>query len=136
QYNLLHREPEDEVLAFCERTQTAFLPYFPLASGLLSGKYRAGKRPPRGTRLSSRYERRRAHFSRGRLAKVAALDALAHHEGHTVLDLAFGWLLSHPPVASVIAGASNATQVDANVAAGRWRPGPGILAEVDAVAPR
>ena len=67
---------------------------------------------------------------------MTALDALAHEEGHTVLDLAFAWLLSHPPVASVIAGASNATQVAANVAAGRWKPSPAVLAKVDAIAPR
>ena len=136
QYSLLHREPEDDVLAFCERTQTAFLPFFPLASGLLSGKYRAGKRPPRGTRLATRHERRKVGFGRRKLATVDALDALAHGEGHTVLDLAFAWLLSHPPVASVIAGASNATQVAANVAAGRWKPGTAVLAKVDDIAPR
>ncbi len=136
QYSLLHREPEDDVLAFCERTRTAFLPFFPLASGLLSGKYRAGKRPPRGTRLAARHERRKVGFGRRKLATVDALDALAQGEGHTVLDLAFAWLLSHPPVASVIAGASNATQVAANVAAGRWKPGTAVLAKVDDIAPR
>ena len=136
QYSLLHREPEDDVLAFCERTRTAFLPFFPLASGLLSGKYRAGKRPPRGTRLATRHERRKVGFGRRKLATVDDLDALAQGEGHTVLDLAFAWLLSHPPVASVIAGASNATQVAANVAAGRWKPSPAVLAKVDAIAPR
>ena len=71
-----------------------------------------------------------------KLAKVDALDDLAQGEGHTVLDLAFAWLLSHPPVASVIAGATNATQVAANVAAGRWKPGPAVLAKVDDIAPR
>ena len=136
QYSLLHREPEDDVLAFCERTRTAFLPFFPLASGLLSGKYRAGKRPPRGTRLATRHERRKVGFGRRKLATVDDLDALAQGEGHTVLDLAFAWLLSHPPVASVIAGASNATQVAANVAAGRWKPGTAVLAKVDDIAPR
>jgi aryl-alcohol dehydrogenase-like predicted oxidoreductase len=67
---------------------------------------------------------------------VAALDALAHAHGHTVLDLAFGWLLSRPAIASVIAGATKAEQIAANVAAGQWSPGEDVLAEVDAIAPR
>ena len=71
-----------------------------------------------------------------RLATVAALDELAHADGHTVLDLAFGWLLSHPAVASVIAGASNPEQIAANVAAGAWRPSADVLAHVDTIAPR
>jgi len=136
QYNLLHREPEDGVLPFCERTGTAFLPYFPLASGLLSGKYRAGEEPPAGTRLAAWGERGKRELTAERLATVTALDALAHEEGHTVLDLAFAWLLSHPPVASVIAGASTVEQVAANVAAGRWKPSAELLAKVDALAPR
>jgi aryl-alcohol dehydrogenase-like predicted oxidoreductase len=136
QYNVLYREPEDEVLPFCERTQTAFLPFFPLASGLLSGKYRAGEDPPEGTRLAAWGERGKKELSDERLAKVAALDALAQGEGHTVLDLAFAWLLSRSPVASVIAGASTPAQVAANVAAAGWTLDPGILVQVDTIAPR
>jgi aryl-alcohol dehydrogenase-like predicted oxidoreductase len=136
QYNLLHREPEDGVLAFCERTRTAFLPFFPLASGLLSGKYRAGEDPPRAPAWPPGLRGRKVDFGRKQLATVAALDALAHDEGHTVLDLAFAWLLSHPPVASVIAGASTTAQVAANVAAGRWKPGAALLARAETIAPR
>ena len=61
---------------------------------------------------------------------------MAHDEGHSVLDLAFGWLLSHPMVASVIAGASNPLQLAANVAAADWRPSPGVLTRTDSIAPR
>ena len=75
-----------------------------------------------------------SQLSDERLAKVAALDALAQGEGHTVLELAIAWLLSRPAVASVIAGATKPEQVAANVAAGRWRPGPDVLAQVDAIA--
>ena len=71
-----------------------------------------------------------------RLARVAALDELARRHDHSVLDLAFGWLLSRPAVASVIAGATTPEQVAANVAAGRWRPGADMLAAVDQIAPR
>jgi aryl-alcohol dehydrogenase-like predicted oxidoreductase len=136
EYNLLHREPEDEVLGFCDRTHTAFLPYFPLASGLLSGKYHAGEGAPEGTRLAAWGSYAKDQLSDERLATVAALDALAKTEGHTVLDLAFAWLLARSSVASVIAGATKPAQVVANVAAGQWKPSADLLAQVDAIAPR
>jgi aryl-alcohol dehydrogenase-like predicted oxidoreductase len=136
QYNLLHREPEDAVLDECARTGTAFLPYFPLASGLLSGKYKSGAPLPEGARLTTMGERAAGQLTEERLAMVAALDDLARREGHTVLDLAFGWLLSRSVVASVIAGATRPEQVAANAAAGAWRPSEAVLAEVDAIAPR
>ncbi|MGO9857325.1 MAG: aldo/keto reductase [Acidimicrobiales bacterium] len=136
QYNILYREPEDEVLDYCERNGVAFLPFFPLASGLLSGKYRPGEPPPEGTRLAAMGDRASSQLTEERLATVAALDELARHHDHSVLDLAFGWLLSRPAVASVIAGATRPEQVAANVAAGEWRPGEDVLAQVDALAPR
>jgi aryl-alcohol dehydrogenase-like predicted oxidoreductase len=136
QYNVLAREPEDGVLEFCERTGTAFLPYFPLAMGLLTGKFKPGEPPPEGTRLALMGERGAAQLSEPRLAAVAALGDLAARHGHSVLDLAVGWLLSRGPVASVIAGATKPEQIEANVAAGAWRPSDEVLAEVDAIAPR
>ena len=136
QYNVLSREPEDGVLDFCERTGTAFLPYFPLAMGLLTGKFKAGEPPPEGTRLALMGERGAAQLSDDRLAAVVALGELASRHGHSVLDLAFGWLLSRAPVASVIAGATRPEQIEANVAAGAWRVSDEVLAEVDAIAPR
>jgi aryl-alcohol dehydrogenase-like predicted oxidoreductase len=136
QYNILYREPETGVLDFCDRTATAFLPFFPLASGLLSGKYRAGEPPPEGTRLAAMGDGAASQLSDERLAKVAALQELARRNGHSVLDLAFGWLLAQTAMASVIAGATKPEQVTANVAAGQWRPSADVLAEVDAIAPR
>jgi aryl-alcohol dehydrogenase-like predicted oxidoreductase len=136
QYNILYREPEDGVLDWCDRTGTAFLPYFPLASGLLSGKYRPGQPHPEGTRIVAMGDRAASQLSDERLAAVAALDDLAQSDGHGVLDLAFGWLLSRPAVASVIAGAMNPEQVTGNVAAGAWRPSAEVIAAVDAIAPR
>ncbi|HSZ36411.1 MAG TPA: aldo/keto reductase [Acidimicrobiales bacterium] len=135
QYNILHREPEEGVLAECERMGLAFLPFFPLASGLLSGKYRAGEPLPEGTRLTVMGDRATSQLSDERLAVVAALNELAEGHGHTVLDLAFGWLLSRPAVASVIAGATRPEQITANVAAGEWRPDDDVLREVDVIAP-
>ena len=136
QYSILHRDPEKGVLDECERIGTAFLPYFPLASGLLTGKYRAGEPPPEGTRLAAMGDAAASQLTEERLAQVAALNALAQASGHSVLDLAFGWLLSRPAVASVIAGATRPEQIAANVAAGQWHPAGDVLAEVDAIAPR
>jgi len=136
QYNILDRDPElDGVLEECDRSGTAFLPYYPLAKGLLSGKYRAGEPPPSGTRLALIGDRAARDLTDERLARVAALEQVAREHRHSVLDLAFGWLLSRPAVASVIAGASTPEQVAANVAAGGWRPGHDVLAAVDAIAP-
>jgi aryl-alcohol dehydrogenase-like predicted oxidoreductase len=136
QYSILSREPEDGVLEECDRTGLAFLPYFPLASGLLSGKYTAGQAPPEGTRLHAWGDRAKDEMSDDRMAKVAALDALAAESGHTVLDLAFAWLLSRHSVASVIAGATKPEQITANVAAGQWTLSDDVIAAVDAIAPR
>ncbi len=133
QYNMLHREPEDGVLEWCAATGAGFLPFYPLASGLLSGKYRPGEPLPEGTRLTSMGERGASQLSDERLAAVAALDEVAQGAGHGVLDLAFGWLLSRPVVASVIAGAMRPEQIVANVAAGTWRPPADVLAAVDSL---
>jgi aryl-alcohol dehydrogenase-like predicted oxidoreductase len=136
QYSILSREPEDGVLAECDRSGTAFLPFFPLASGLLSGKYTAGQAPPEGTRMHAWGDRAKDEMSDDRMARVAALDALARESGHSVLDLAFAWLLSRPSVASVIAGATRPEQITANVAAGAWSLGDDVIARVDAISPR
>ncbi len=133
-YNVLDRDPErDGVLDFCDRTGVAFLPFYPLASGLLSGKYRAGEPAPEGTRLAAMGDRAAADLADARMAQVAALESLAADHGHTVLDLAIGWLLTRPSVSSVIAGATKPEQVHANVAAGAWRPGADVLAQVDTI---
>jgi len=136
QYSILHREPERGVLDECTRTGMAFLPYFPLASGLLSGKYRAGQPAPEGTRIAAMGDRAADQLTDERLGKVEALEELAGRHGHSVLDLAFGWLLSRASVASVIAGATRPEQIVANAAAGGWRPDNDVLAAVDGIAPR
>jgi aryl-alcohol dehydrogenase-like predicted oxidoreductase len=114
EYSLLHREPESDVLPECQRLGLAFVPYYPLASGLLTGKYRQGQPIPKGTRLSDRRP------TEDRLAVVESLIEFAESRGHTLLELAFGWLLSHPAVASVIAGAMSHAQVQANTQAIDW----------------
>lgn len=119
QYSLLYRAPEtDGVLEACRELDVAFLPYYPLANGLLTGKIRPGAPLPEGTRLSLMPPERAAHWTGAALLqRVGALLDSADSMGVPILDAAFSWLLTHPEVASVIAGASNADQVAANAAA-------------------
>ena len=134
EYSILHRRPEDDVLAECERTGTAFIPYFPLARGLLTGKYRRGEAPPAGTRLAGvdvdQYGRL---ASDDNLRAVEALEAMARRHGRNVVELAIAWLAARPTVASVIAGATSPGQVAANAAAADWRLTEDDVAEVDTV---
>ena len=132
EYSLLDREPEAGVLSECEREGLAFLPFFPLKSGLLTGKYRKGQPIPEGTRVA-KYDRYRQLLTEENLDKVERLIDYAESRGHTVLELAISWLLAHRPVASVIAGASSAQQVHANVGAANWRLGETELEEIDAL---
>ena len=131
EYSLLHREPEEGVLAQCERQGLAFLPFFPLKSGLLTGKYRKGEPIPEGTRVA-KFERYRKLLTEENLDKVEALFDYAQSRGHGILDLAISWLLAHRPVASVIAGATSAEQIRANARASAWQLTPAELAEIDA----
>ena len=121
EYNLFVREPEEGVLAECIRQGLAFIPYFPLASGVLTGKYRPGEAPAEGTRLSW-YDADEVEelLTEEHLAAVHRLGAWAADRGRSVAELAIAWLLARRPVASVIAGASSPDQVRANAAAGDW----------------
>lgn len=130
EYSLLHREPEDAVLAECERQGLGFLPFFPLKSGLLTGKYRKGAPIPEGTRVA-KFERYRQLLTDENLDKVEALIDFAESRGHTLLELAFSWLLAHGVVSSVIAGATSAPQVRANAGAAAWKLSSGDLEEID-----
>ncbi len=128
-FSLLEREPEEGVLDACARSDVAFIPYFPLESGLLTGKYRKGKPLPEGTRITSGWASDR--LTDEALDAVERLAAFAEARGHTILDLAFAWLLAHEPVASVIAGATKPEQVRSNVAAAGWTLDAEDLAEID-----
>jgi aryl-alcohol dehydrogenase-like predicted oxidoreductase len=132
EYSLLHREPEDEVLAECEQHRLAFLPFFPLKSGLLTGKYRKGQPIPSDTRVA-KFERYRKLLTEENLDKVEALVDFAESRGHRILELAFSWLLAHPVIASVIAGATSAHQVRDNAAAANWDLTPDELEQVDSL---
>lgn len=129
--SLIHREPLQDVLPECALRGLAFLPYFPLASGLLTGKYRRGQEPPERTRASDHWGP--DVFNDNNLMLVEKLIGFAQSRNHTLLDLAFGWLLMQPPVASVIAGASNADQVRANAGAIGWPLTAADLTEIEQI---
>jgi aryl-alcohol dehydrogenase-like predicted oxidoreductase len=134
EYSLLLREPEAEVLPACERLGLSFMPYFPLASGLLTGKYRRDEAAPAGSRLARpgfEDELRDARFD-----VVERLEAFAADRGHTLLELALSWLAARPAVSTVIAGATTPEQVRANVAAlTAWQLSTEDLVAVDRLAP-
>ena len=118
EYSLLAREAERELLPICSRLGLGFVPYFPLASGLLTGKYRRDRPPPEGTRLHGR------EISEEKYDGVEALEAFAREHGASLLEVAIGGLAAQPPVVSVIAGATKPEQVRENAAAGTWEPMP------------
>jgi aryl-alcohol dehydrogenase-like predicted oxidoreductase len=129
-YSLLERKVEFEVLPACEHFGLGFLPFFPLASGLLSGKYKRGEAPPEGSRLAAWGARGSAAMSDKTFDKVEKLEAWAGERGHTILELAFAWLLGHEVVSSVIAGATTPEQVKTNAATAAWALAPEEVEEV------
>jgi len=122
QYSLLHRDVEIEVVPACQHFGLGLLPFFPLDSGLLSGKYRRGEKPAEGTRLS--LERYRRWLDGADWDTIEALSAYAAERGRSLLDVAVAGLAARPAVTSVIAGATTPDQVRANAAAGTWRLSP------------
>ena len=126
-YSLLNREAEREVLPTCERLGLGFVPFFPLASGLLTGKYRRGEAAPAGTRLAGRD----SVGSDEQFSVVESVARFASERDLSMVDVAIGALLANGTVSSVIAGATKPEQVEANVAAGQWQPDAGDLEELN-----
>ncbi|MEQ8936175.1 MAG: aldo/keto reductase [Amphiplicatus sp.] len=120
EYSLLRRHAEESVLPSLEAEGMSLLPYFPLANGLLTGKYRLGE-TPEGGRLSTMKEIAKSYLTAENLVLAERLAIFAEERGRTLLELAFGWLLSNRSVASVIAGATKSKQVEENVLAADWR---------------
>ncbi len=127
EYSLLVRDVEDELVPACERFGVGLLPYFPLANGLLTGKYRRDVPAPEGTRLHGRPD----YITDERLDAVEALTGFASERGIGLLDVAVGGLAARPAVSSVIAGATGPEQVRANAAAGAWQPDADDLEQLD-----
>jgi len=117
EYSLLKRQPERHVLDACRRHGMSFVPYFPLASGLLTGKYARGVTPTEGRLAAWPKERVEQLLADEQFDTIESLDGFAYEHGHTLSELALSWLASNPLVASVIAGATSAEQVRANAAA-------------------
>ena len=132
EYSLLVRKAEAELLPAMGRFGLGLLPYFPLASGLLTGKYRRNATMPEG-RLTTTQRLADRFLTDPHWQKVERLSDFCEARGHTMVELAFGWLLSRPEVSSVIAGATRVEQVQQNAAAGGWRLSAEDLVQVDAI---
>jgi aryl-alcohol dehydrogenase-like predicted oxidoreductase len=132
EYSLLARDIERGLIPAMAQRHLSLLPYFPLASGLLTGKYRRDADAPKGARLS--YSAHHADvLNEKNWARLDQLNAVAKRSGHSLLELAFGWLLAKPIIGSVIAGATRVEQIEQNVAAAAKRPSPAVIAEIDAI---
>jgi len=132
-YNLLEREVEKELLPFCRTMNVGLLPYFPLANGLLAGRYEQGSGPPTDSRAAA-FERTRRYLAKyGTVENYAIIDRLtdfAQQREHTLADLAIAWLLTEPVVASVITGVSKVEQIIANAHAASWQLSQEEVAEI------
>ncbi len=133
-YSVLTRDPEAKVVPACKQLGVGLIPYFPLESGLLTGKYRQDTDLPEGTRLAAMPDDQRERFmSDPTLVKVERLRDHAESHGHTLLELAISWLTSNAIVPSVIAGATKPEQVHANAAAASWQMSQAERSEIDAL---
>jgi aryl-alcohol dehydrogenase-like predicted oxidoreductase len=133
EYSLLVRKIEPELLPAVDRYGLGLIPFFPLASGLLTGKYKRDKAPPEGTRLAAWKSIRNRYATKANWDAIERLQKFCTERNHSLLELAIGWLLSKPAVSSVIAGATRPEQLEQNVAAGNWRLSPEDLAEISAI---
>jgi aryl-alcohol dehydrogenase-like predicted oxidoreductase len=134
EYSLIHRAPEAELIPAARKLGFGLLPFFPLASGLLTGKYRRNAPLPAGTRLAKTQRLADRYLTERNWEIAEKLGDFAEAHGRTMLELAFSWLLAQSPVASVIAGATRPEQLEQNVKAGGWALTPDALAEIDRIA--
>jgi aryl-alcohol dehydrogenase-like predicted oxidoreductase len=134
EYSLVHRAPEAELIPAARKLGFGMLPYFPLASGLLTGKYRRNAPLPAGTRLASTQRLADRYLTERNWEVAEKLGDFAEARGHTMLELAFSWLLAQSPVTSVIAGATRPDQLEQNVKAGEWVLTAQDLTKIDRIA--
>ena len=133
EYSLLKRGAEKDLIPAIAHYGMGLLPYFPLANGALTGKYKRGAAMPEGARLTKLPERAGQIFSEDNWRRIEGLSAFAEARGHTLVELAFSWLAAQPVVSSVIAGATRPEQVAANVKAADWALSVEDLAEIDKI---
>ena len=131
--SLLVRHHETDLMPAMRQYGLGLLPYFPLASGLLTGKYKRNTPMPVDARLTKTQRLADKYLTEKNWAIAEQLDDFATKRGHTILELAFSWLLAQPPISSVIAGATKPEQIQANVQAGNWKLTQEDLAEIDAI---
>ena len=130
-YNLLERQIEAELIPAMLAHGLGLLPYYPLGGGFLSGKYKRGAPVPEGTRLAKRPEMATHYLTPANWDRIDRLQGFAEKHGHSLIELAFAWLLANPVLSSVIAGASRPDQLEVNVKAADWRLGADEAAEVE-----
>jgi len=133
EYNMLNRSIEAELLPFCDKYDIGILPYFPLASGFLTGKYLQGQEAPEGTRLAGNERAKENTLTDKNFNILSKLSKFAEDRGHPMVELAIAWLLAKPAVSSVIAGATKEEQVTANVKASDWDLTDAEMEELDAL---
>ena len=133
EYSLVVREHEHQLIPAMQANGLGLLPYFPLACGLLTGKYKRNAAPPAGTRLANMQQRADQYLTQENFGIVEKLTEFAEKRGHTILDLAFSWLAAKPTVTSVIAGATKPEQITQNVSAASWALTPEEIAEIDQI---
>jgi aryl-alcohol dehydrogenase-like predicted oxidoreductase len=131
EYSMLKRAIEKELLPCCTRYQLGILPYFPLASGFLTGKYKRGQPVAAGTRFAAQQQRASTILTPENFDVLEKLEAFAAARSRPLVELAFAWLLAHPQVRSVIAGATTPEQITANARAADWQLSAGEMAELD-----
>jgi aryl-alcohol dehydrogenase-like predicted oxidoreductase len=136
QYNLLDRSIERQLIPACRHFNVGILPFFPLASGFLTGKYRPGTEPPKGTRFASIPRLAGQVLNEGNFAILRQLQEFASARGHTMLEMAVSWLAAQPQISSVICGATRPEQVTENVKAVSWKMSGEELAEIDRITRR
>ncbi len=129
-YSMLYRQPEAELLPFCAKYGLGVLPFYPLENGFLTGKYRRNEPAPDGTRLA---QNDRGVFTERNFDLLEKLESFVASRGHTILELAFAWLLACPEVSSVIAGATRPEQIESNAASVGWSLTPDEFAEVNRI---
>jgi aryl-alcohol dehydrogenase-like predicted oxidoreductase len=132
EYSLVFRDVEKELIPAAQELGMGLLPYFPLAGGLLTGKYKRGEKPV-GTRMENRQDFQDRFLNEKNFQRVEKLEAFVKSKNRTLLELAFSWLAARPTVASVIAGATKPEQLEKNVAAVNWKLTPDDIAEIDAL---
>ena len=133
EYSMLNRSIETEILPACENYKLGILPFFPLANGFLTGKYKRNQPPPSGTRLSESAESANAYFTSKNFDIIEKLEQLANDASHTVTELAISWLLSNNNVSSVISGATKTSQLEINAKAADWDLETDVLDEIEII---